>query len=137
MARSPEQIVRDFSAAFARKDVAYIMGALTDDIVYANVPIPAMHGKEAVRQFLVPSLGKTDKLEFIMVNIATAVDGRTVLTERIDVFTYGNNQVSIPLMGIFVLRGELIAEWRDYADIGSFVKQMAAIGQTPGVSTPA
>jgi limonene-1,2-epoxide hydrolase len=133
MARSPEQIVLDFSAAFARKDVTFIMGAMTDDIIYANVPIPAMHGKEAVRQFLAPSLNKTDKLEFVMVNIATAADGRTVMTERIDVFTYGKQQVSIPLMGIFVLRGELIAEWRDYADIGTFVKQMAAIGQTPGV----
>jgi limonene-1,2-epoxide hydrolase len=109
---------------------------MTEDIVYANVPIPAMHGKDAVRQFLVPSLNRTDKLEFVMVNIATAADGRTVMTERIDVFSYGKDQVSIPLMGIFVLRGELIAEWRDYADIGTFVKQMTAIGQRAGVSTP-
>ena len=104
MARSPEQIVLDFAAAFARKDVAFIMDAMSDDIVYANVPIPALYGKEAVRQ---------------------------------DVFSYGSNQVSIPLMGIFVLCGELIAEWRDYADIGTFVKQMAAIGQKPGVSASA
>jgi limonene-1,2-epoxide hydrolase len=136
MSRSPEQIVRDFSAAFARKDVRYILDALADDCVYANVPIPAMHGKQAISEFLVPSLNRADRLEFIMGNIATAADGRTVLTERVDVFSYGKDQVSIPLMGIFVLRGELIAEWRDYADIGTFVKQMAAIGQKPGVSGP-
>ena len=135
MPRSPEQIVREFSDAFLRKDVDFIFNALTDDCVYANVPIPAMHGKAEIRKFLVPSLMRTDRLEFVMVNIATAADGRTVLTERVDVFSYGRQQVSIPLMGIFVLRGELIAEWRDYADITTFVKQMAAIGQTPGVSS--
>ena len=135
MYRSPEQIVREFSDAFLRKDVDFIFNALTDDCVYANVPIPAMHGKEEIRKFLVPSLMRTDRLEFVMVNIATATDGRTVMTERVDVFSYGRQQVSISLMGIFVLRGELIAEWRDYADINTFVKQMAAIGQTPGVSS--
>jgi limonene-1,2-epoxide hydrolase len=56
-----------------------------------------------------------------------------VLTERVDVFHYSSGRVSVPLMGIFRVRDGKIAEWRDYADIASFVRQMAAIGQTPGV----
>jgi len=31
-----------------------------------------------------------------------------------------------------VLRDDKIAEWRDYADIGTFVRDMQAIGQLPG-----
>jgi limonene-1,2-epoxide hydrolase len=134
MSTSPEQVVRDFSAAFLRKDIEYIIDAMTEDCVYANVPIPAMHGKAEVRRFITSALTKADKLEFIIVNIATAADGRSVLTERVDVFSYATGQVSVPLMGVFVLRGAKIAEWRDYADIGSFVREMSAIGQMPGVA---
>jgi limonene-1,2-epoxide hydrolase len=132
--KSTEQVVLDFSAAFARKDLDYIVDALTEDCVYANVPIPPMRGKSAISKFLAPSLQKADKIEFVMVNIATAADGRTVLTERVDVFTYGSNRVSLPLMGVFVLRGEKISEWRDYADIATFVREMTKIGQMPGIS---
>jgi limonene-1,2-epoxide hydrolase len=35
-------------------------------------------------------------------------------------------------MGIFQVRGEKISRWRDYADIGTFVRQMQAIGHAPG-----
>ena len=35
-------------------------------------------------------------------------------------------------MGVFEFRDGLIAAWRDYADIGDFVRQMTAIGQRPG-----
>ncbi len=134
MAKAPEKIIREFSDAFARKEIDFIVNTMTEDCVYANIPLPAMHGRAEFRKFISHSLNKADKIEFIMVNIATAADGCTVLTERVDIFHYGKDRVSIPLMGIFVLRGEQIAQWRDYADIGTFVKDMAAIGQTPGVS---
>jgi limonene-1,2-epoxide hydrolase len=132
--QSAEELVRDFSDAFGRKDINLIFDLLADDCVYANVPLPAMVGKAAIRAFLVPSLEKADKIEFILMNIATAADGSTVLTERVDVFHYANGRASVPLMGIFLVRDGKIAEWRDYADIASFVRQMAAIGQTPGVA---
>jgi limonene-1,2-epoxide hydrolase len=131
--QSAEELVRAFSDAFGRNDLQLIFDLLADDCVYANVPLPAMVGKQAIREFLVPSLERADRIEFIMVNIATAADGHTVLTERVDVFHYSSGRVSVPLMGIFRVRDGKIAEWRDYADIASFVRQMAAIGQTPGV----
>jgi len=130
--KSAEQIVLEFSAAFPRKDLDYIVDAMTEDCVYANVPVPPMHGRAAVRKFLSHSLTKADKIEFVMANIATASDGNTVLTERVDVFYYGQDRVSIPVMGIFLVRGEKIAEWRDYADLATFVREMSAIGQVPG-----
>lgn len=132
MSRTPEQIVRDFGRLWERKDMEGIVQAMTEDCVYANVPIPAMHGHKAVRDFVTPNLTKADSVEFQFLAVATAADGRTVMTERIDAFTFGGKRVAIPLMGIFVLRGEKIAEWRDYADIGTFVREMQAIGQIPG-----
>ena len=130
MSQNPTQIVEAFCAAFAVKDIEFIVAAMAPDCVYENVPIPAMHGRDAFRAFISHSLTKTDKLEFVMK--AIAANGDKVLTERVDIFHYGKDQVAIPLMGIFVVKDGLIAEWRDYADINSFVTQMTAIGQAPG-----
>ncbi len=132
MSRTPEQIVRDFGRLWERKDVDGIVQAMTEDCVYANVPIPAMHGRKAVRDFATPNLTRADSVEFRFLAVATAADGKTVMTERVDAFIFGGRRVAIPLMGIFVLDGEKIAEWRDYADVGTFVREMQAIGQMPG-----
>ena len=39
-------------------------------------------------------------------------------------------------MGIFELDGDMIARWRDHADIPGFIRDMQAVGQGvgPGVS---
>lgn len=134
MSRTSEQIVRDFGLLWERRDIEGIVAAMAEDCVYANVPLPAMHGRAAVRKFITPSLTRADCIEWKFLAQATGADGKTVFTERIDSFVFGDKRVDVPLMGIFVLDGEKIAQWRDYADIGQFVRDMQAIGQTPGVS---
>jgi limonene-1,2-epoxide hydrolase len=132
MARTPEQIIRDFCQLWEDQDIEGIVNACTEDVRYANVPVPEMIGRDAMRTFISRNLTAADKVEFKLLSIATASDGRTVLTERIDAFHFGDKRVPLLLMGIFVLRGDKICEWRDYTDIGTFVSQMSAIGQRPG-----
>jgi limonene-1,2-epoxide hydrolase len=132
MMRTPEQIVLDFGRLWENRDIEGIVQAMTEDCVYANVPIPAMHGHVEVRRFITPNLTKADGCEWNFLAVATATDGKTVMTERVDVFIFGEHRIEAPLMGIFVLRGDKIAEWRDYSDIGTFVQNMTAIGQMPG-----
>ena len=48
MARTPEQIVLDFGRLWEKRDIEGIVEAMTEDCVYANVPIPAMHGHDEV-----------------------------------------------------------------------------------------
>ena len=132
MTRTPDQIIRDFGQCWENRDIEGIVNAMTEDCVYANVPIPAMHGHVEVRKFVTPNLTKASAVEFKFLSIATAMDGKTVLCERLDAFIFGDRRVPIPVMGVFVLRGEKIAEWRDYSDIASFVRDMKAIGQMPG-----
>lgn len=115
-----------------RRDIEAIVNALTEDIDYQNLPLPAMHGRAAVREFITPNLLRVSKMEFITHTIAATADGQRVLTERTDNFHFGERVVSVPVMGVFEFRGALIAKWRDYADIGSFVQQMQQLGQRPG-----
>jgi limonene-1,2-epoxide hydrolase len=132
MLRTPEQIVLDFGALCEKQNIEDILDALTEDCVYANIPVPAMKGRAEIRKFLTPNLTKATGVEFKFLAIATAADGRTVLTERLDTLVFGGGRVDIPVMGVFVLEGDKIAAWRDYADLGTLVRDMTAIGQMPG-----
>ena len=115
-----------------RRDIDGILAALTEDIDYQNVPMAAMHGRAEVRAFITPNLIRVTRVEWIVHNLAVTADGSKVLTERTDSFHFEKQVVSVPVMGVFEFRGELIARWRDYADIGDFVRQMSAINQKPG-----
>jgi limonene-1,2-epoxide hydrolase len=99
---------------------------------YQNVPVPEMIGRDAMRKFISRNLTAADSVEFKLLAIATAADGRTVLTERMDAFHFGDKRVPIPIMGIFVFRGDKICAWRDYTDMRAFIEHMSAIGQRPG-----
>jgi limonene-1,2-epoxide hydrolase len=115
-----------------RRDIDGIIAALTEDVVYQNVPLTPLLGRAAVRTFIVPNLTRMTRMEWIVHNLAVTAEGSKVLTERTDNFHFGDQRVSVPVMGVFEFRGELIAAWRDYADIGDFIRQMGAIGQRPG-----
>jgi limonene-1,2-epoxide hydrolase len=132
MKKTPEDIIRDFCVLWERRDIEGIVTACTEDVRYANVPVPEMIGRDAMRRFISRNLTAADRVEFKLLAIATASDGRTVLTERMDAFHFGDKRVPIPIMGIFVLRGDKICEWRDYTDMRAFIAAMSGIGQRPG-----
>ncbi len=117
-----------------RRDIEAILRALTPGVHYQNLPLPAMVGREAVRAFITPNLTRVTRMEWVVHGIAITADGRSVMTERTDHFHFGSQTVSVPVMGVFEFEGELISNWRDYADIQHFVQQMQAIGQRPGWS---
>jgi limonene-1,2-epoxide hydrolase len=47
------------------------------------------------------------------------------MTERVDVFTYPDKSIELPVAGVFEVRGDKIAAWRDYFDVNMFMSQMA------------
>ncbi|HVG50555.1 MAG TPA: limonene-1,2-epoxide hydrolase family protein [Xanthobacteraceae bacterium] len=132
MPKSPEDLVRDFCALWEARDIEGIVGACTEDVRYQNVPVPEMIGRDAMRKFISRNLTACDAMEFKLLAIAMTADGRSVLTERMDAFHFGDKRVPIPIMGIFVFRGDKISEWRDYTDMRAFIEHMRAIGQRPG-----
>jgi len=117
-----------------RRDIEAILAALAPDVVYQNVPLPELAGRDAVRAFITPNLTRVTQMHWVVHNVAVTADGNTVLTERTDSFHFDGGVVHVPVMGVFEFRDGQIAAWRDYADIGDFVRQMGAIGQRPGWS---
>jgi limonene-1,2-epoxide hydrolase len=123
----PEDVVRRFCNAWERRDIDAILGLVTEDIVYQNVPRLAYIGKAEVAQFISPVISDAVEIEFKLLAIATVSNSRSVLTERVDRIHLPQGVVNIPLMGLFeVTPAGLIAAWRDYPDSQYVAKQFAA-----------
>jgi len=119
MPKTNEQTVREFLAAWPRKNVDELMSYFTDDAVYHNVPVSPVKGKDEIRKVFdgfVHAFG----IELIVVNAAAS--GNVVFTERIDRFDMNGKQFDLPVNGVFELRAGKIAAFRDYFDLASFEK---------------
>ncbi|HVP28408.1 MAG TPA: limonene-1,2-epoxide hydrolase family protein [Myxococcota bacterium] len=121
----PEKTVRAFCDAFARRDAKELLGFLAPDCVYHNIPLAPLTGHAAIEPMLAQFLAPCTRVEFEMK--ALAVDGRVVLTERVDRFWLANGKtIELPVMGTFeVGRDGKITAWRDYFDLAQWTKQMA------------
>jgi limonene-1,2-epoxide hydrolase len=123
-----EAVVLAFCQAWNDRNIDAVLGLLAEDVVYQNVPQPAMHGRKAAGRLLAPIVRETTGIEFIVSNIAVSKDGSTVLTERVDRLHYPGGTVDLPLMGVFVVRDGLIVEWRDYADSATVGREFSQAG---------
>jgi limonene-1,2-epoxide hydrolase len=123
---SPAEVVRSFIAAWNANDLADVIAHLHPDVVYHNVPVEPIHGREAVRAYLFGK-GGFDWVDWKL--LAIAETGNKVLTERIDAFGIGGRDVSLPLMGIFEIEDGLIRAWRDYFDLDMYRRQLGQPSQ--------
>ena len=124
MAATPTEVVKAFCDAWGARDIDAIVGAVTDDCVYHNIPMDPVVGPEAIRTFIEGFTTGVDKIEFRMLNLAAS--GDVVFTERVDVFTYPDNTVELPVAGVFEVRDGKIAAWRDYFDLNQYMTQVQA-----------
>jgi limonene-1,2-epoxide hydrolase len=121
--RDPESVVRDFCAAWSRRDVEELLGYFTSDAVYHNIPVAPVTGHDGIRELLNMFAPAAETAEFEILNIASR--GSLVFTERIDRFTMNGRQVALPVAGIFEIRDGKIAAWRDYFDFATWQRQVA------------
>jgi limonene-1,2-epoxide hydrolase len=116
-------IVNRFLAAAAQRDYDTALALLAADVEYQNMPIAAVHGRDAVRE----------QLEFLMSSASESewrvdrelADGDLVMNERVDRFLINGTWAELPVAGVFVVRDGLIALWRDYFDLPTIMNQIA------------
>ena len=120
----PIDVVRRFCAAWGDGDLDTVIAFFSDDAVYHNIPLAPVVGPEQIRATIEGFSGGVEKIEFVV--DAIAADGRTVLTERHDIFTFSNGVIDLPVMGTFEVSDGKITAWRDYFDLNQFMSQMPA-----------
>ncbi len=123
MASNAQRVV-DFIGAWEARDLEAILSRMTPDAVYLNVGLSEAKGHEAIRATIAPFLSAATEVAWTVTHIAETAGG-VVLTEREDVFVMGEKRLSVPVMGVFEFKGNLISAWRDYFDLPGFQAQMS------------
>jgi limonene-1,2-epoxide hydrolase len=127
MAMEPENILREFFAAWSRVDVDRIMKFFADGAVFPNVPLQPATGKDEIRKTIEGLL--TDVLKGVtqikIKVLRTASSGGIVFDERADSFELNGKWAAVPVVGAFEMTpsGEIKA-WRDYFDLDMLMKQI-------------
>lgn len=123
MNEANEKLVRDFCAAWQRRDIDELLGFFTEDAVYHNMPMEPVRGRAAIRQVFEFFVPPAREIEFEILGIASS--GDRVFTERVDRFWMGEKKVELPVAGVFEIRQGKIAAWRDYFDMQTWTRQTA------------
>ncbi len=118
-----EQIVNNFIAAVDNQDIDAAMALVAEDVYYDNVPIGDMHGRDKMREFLMPFIKSKGPVKFEIVR--QTATGNIVMNERIDRFVMKGRQIALPVTGVFEVNDGKITFWRDYFDNGMFMKALA------------
>ncbi len=122
MSAENEKLVTDFCEAWSKLNVDEILGYLSEDCFYHNIPMEPLVGHAAIRGFAEPFLKDAQSAVFEIKH--TTSDGNVVMNERVDTFVIGPKTISLPVAGIFEITAGKISAWRDYFDLESFSKQM-------------
>ncbi|MFL2833895.1 MAG: limonene-1,2-epoxide hydrolase family protein [Alphaproteobacteria bacterium] len=123
---SNKQKVIDFINHWNNRDIEAIMGSLSEDCFYHNIPMDPQTGKDEIRSYLEPFVQMTSNIEWIIHQIAENDDG-VVLTERTDRFEVNGQWMDILVMGVMEFQDGLISNWRDYFDIKAYEAETARV----------
>ena len=121
--RDPETVVREFCAAWSRRNVDELLAYFTADAVYHNIPVTPVTGHDGIRELLNMFAPTAEAAEFEILNLVSR--GNLVFTERVDRFTMNGRTVALPVAGVFDIRDGKIAAWRDYFDFATWQRQVA------------
>ena len=113
-AQSNDVMVRDFLAAWERRDTQYIVDHFTDDAVYHSIPLTPIVGKEAIAAFVAGFAGVPPGRLEIRHQVAS---GSVVMNERIDHITLNGKPVVLAICGVFEIEDGRISAWREYFDM--------------------
>lgn len=110
---TPEEVVRAQFAAWASLDADQIMAYFADDATWLpGFSFPTYSGLKEIRDAIESFLKVMTRCDIEIVNLA--VEGRVVLTERVDRLIYNGKPVDAPGMGALEVSGDKITAWRDY-----------------------
>jgi limonene-1,2-epoxide hydrolase len=109
-----DAMIREFLAAWERRDTDHIVESFTDDGVYHSIPLTPIVGKPAIRKFVA---GFADVPPGRLEIHHQVASGNLVMNERTDRITMNGSPVTLPICGVFEIEGGRIKAWREYFDL--------------------
>jgi limonene-1,2-epoxide hydrolase len=118
------ETVDAFITAAAARDYDKALPLLAEDVEYQNMPLPAVRGRQAVKDTLEALMALTTESEWVVHR--QLAEGDLVMNERTDRFMMNGRWVELPVAGVFVVRDGVITLWRDYFDLPTITNAMSA-----------
>jgi len=117
-----ERIIRDFVAAWSRRDATELAGYFSEDGVYHNMPMGPVAGRDNVEKLIRGFIGSWTETKWELLHVLCS--GSVVIAERVDRIRAGGKSVELPVVGVFELEGGKIKKWRDYFDMATYQRAM-------------
>jgi len=130
----PTEIVERFLTGLAAGEIDTAVDLLASDVIYSNVSLPTVRGRERVRKLAHLTLGRPGA-GFEVYNHAISAAGSSVLTERTDVLKLGRLRIQFWVCGRFDVENGEIVLWRDRFDWMNYTA--ATLRGLAGVFVPA
>jgi limonene-1,2-epoxide hydrolase len=111
--------VESFLNAMQDEDYETAEAMLADNLVYENVGLPTIHGRERAMKLFRQMQGRVG---FEVKIHRIAADGGAVLTERSDALILGPLRLQFWICGVFEVHNGQITLWRDYFDLFDMLK---------------
>jgi limonene-1,2-epoxide hydrolase len=113
---APADTVVEFLRALAAYDVDAALDLVAEDLVYANVSLPTIYGRDRLERIARPWL-RPGRMGFNVHLNHVATEGDVVLTDRIDELNWGRFATRFWVYGRFVVDADgKITLWRDSFD---------------------
>jgi limonene-1,2-epoxide hydrolase len=122
MTRSADDLVTEFCKKWATPDPDELASYFAEDGVYHNIPMDAVQGRAAIKEFIAGFTAGFDGIDFQVHRQVS--DGDLVMNERTDVMRRaGGDPISLPVTGVFEIENGQIKSWRDYFDMATITSQ--------------
>jgi limonene-1,2-epoxide hydrolase len=109
-------VVVEFLRALAAYDVDAALDLVADDLVYANVSLPTIYGRDRLERIARPWL-RPGRMGFNVHLNHVATENDVVLTDRVDELNWGRFATRFWVYGRFVVGDDgRITLWRDSFD---------------------
>ena len=118
-----EKTIRDFIEAWSRLDPEELASYFSEDGVYHNMPTGPVAGRENVKKMIAGFIAAWTETQWDVVHLISS--GDVVIAERLDRTKAGDKAVDLPCTGVFEMENGKIKVWRDYFDLGTYVKGMS------------
>ena len=121
MASDPSAVVDRMLAGWHALDAEAVIACFADEATMHNMMMEPLVGKAAIRGLLDMFFAKAAEVEMEL--ISRAISGDTVMLERRDHFVWDGRSGTLPVVGVFEVRGGLIRSWREYFDRATYERQ--------------
>ncbi|NOX30257.1 MAG: limonene-1,2-epoxide hydrolase [Actinobacteria bacterium] len=133
-ATSSTVTVRGLLESLQAGDLDQALSLLDEQVVYSNVSLPTVHGRNGVERLFRPTLGRMGFRVFFHAIGTDEADSGVVLTERTDALVFGPVSIQFWVYGRFEIRDGFITLWRDSFDWSDML--MGLFRGVAGVALP-